>query len=168
MEADGHDLAEGGGFRLRAAGCAMGATDATDRLYWNAEHQIQQTGRFAVLMVRSAMSADYFDWLFSEEGQREHKRELNRLAKWQREQWHAARFRRAADRHDRRIPFETRVAVLERADEHCEHCGELFPTEFTPCLELHHLTYDRAYGHELPDDLMALCRDCHQRMHADA
>jgi 5-methylcytosine-specific restriction endonuclease McrA len=84
---------------------------------------------------------------------------------WERKQWDAGRFHRAADRHDRRIPFETRVAVLQRANEHCERCGRFIPTGFTPCLELHHLTYERAYHAEVPEDLMALCRDCHQQAH---
>ena len=77
---------------------------------------------------------------------------------------HAARFYRAAHRHDNRIPLAVRIAVLERAAEHCECCGRFFSSH-APGLELHHLTYDRAYGEELPDDLMALCRDCHQGQH---
>ena len=79
--------------------------------------------------------------------------------------WHALRFHRAAQRHDPRIPFETRLAVLERANEHCEHCGCFIASGFTRCLELHHLTYERAYCAELPEDLMALCRDCHEGKH---
>ncbi len=83
----------------------------------------------------------------------------------ERGRWHATRFHRAAHRHDSRIPFETRLAVLERANEHCEHCGCFIATGFTRCLELHHLTYERAYHAELPEDLMALCRDCHAGKH---
>jgi predicted HNH restriction endonuclease len=30
---------------------------------------------------------------------------------------------------------------------------------------LHHLTYERAYHAELPEDLMALCRECHAATH---
>jgi 5-methylcytosine-specific restriction endonuclease McrA len=82
-----------------------------------------------------------------------------------RARWHAARFHREADRHDRRIPHETRVAVLERANEHCEYCGRFIASGFGTCLELHHLTYECAYGSELPEDLTALCRDCHQQAH---
>jgi 5-methylcytosine-specific restriction endonuclease McrA len=103
---------------------------------------------------------DYINWLFSAEGQREHQR----FAERERIRWHAGRFRRAADRHDRRIPFETRVAVLERANEHCEYCGR-FIASVCAGLELHHLTYENAYGDELPSDLMALCRECHQQTH---
>jgi 5-methylcytosine-specific restriction endonuclease McrA len=116
-------------------------------------------------MTSHSAAEEYWDWLFSEEGQRENKRLAQEHAAIQRARYHAARFRRDADRHDRRIPFETRVAVLERANEHCEYCGCFIATGFTVCLELHHLTYDRAYGNELPEDLMALCRDCHAGKH---
>lgn len=90
---------------------------------------------------------------------------LKQFENWQRQQWHEARFRRAADRHDWRIPFETRVAVLERANEHCEYCGQFFPSGFRRCLDLHHVNYERAYHAELPEDLLALCRDCHEQVH---
>ena len=64
------------------------------------------------------------------------------------------------------IPASVRNVVLRRAAGHCEQCN-------TECrtLELHHLTYDgRRYpdpifGDETPDDLMALCRQCHLRKH---
>ena len=104
---------------------------------------------------------DIIDHMFSEEGQREYRE----YREAERKRWHAGRFRRDADRHDRRIPFETRVTVLERANEHCEYCGCFIATGFTRCLELHHLTYERAYHAELPEDLMALCRDCHAAEH---
>ena len=108
---------------------------------------------------------DYFDWLFSPEGQRAHRRSIQKFEQARREGWHAARFYRAADRHDRRIPHETRVKVLERANEHCESCNHFIASEALACLELHHLSYDRAYGFELPEDLIALCRDCHKQVH---
>lgn len=47
--------------------------------------------------------------------------------------------------------------ALERADHRCEHCGN-------PADDVHHLTYDRVGG-ELPDDLVALCRRCHDYAH---
>ena len=113
----------------------------------------------------SERPTDIFDWLVSPEGRAETKRLTEEFNAAQRKRWHAGRFRRDADRHDRRIPFETRVAVLERANEHCENCGAFIAIGFTVCLELHHLTYDRAYGDEEPEDLVALCRDCHQHEH---
>jgi 5-methylcytosine-specific restriction endonuclease McrA len=58
------------------------------------------------------------------------------------------------------IPEATRRAVLRRADGHCEGCGEPRP------LELHHLHYD-SIGREGPEDLAALCRDCHRGRHID-
>jgi 5-methylcytosine-specific restriction endonuclease McrA len=59
-----------------------------------------------------------------------------------------------------------------RAKRCCENCGGRLP------LELHHLRYyyqpDPRYpftepidGHETPDDLAALCRDCHHGRHID-
>ena len=56
------------------------------------------------------------------------------------------------------IPHETRLAVLERAKGVCEDCS----TDHS--LELHHLHY-RTVGEEEPDDLLALCRDCHHQRH---
>lgn len=43
----------------------------------------------------------------------------------------------------------------------CERCGD------TECLDAHHLTYDRI-GHELMEDLMVLCRECHEAIHDKA
>ena len=109
---------------------------------------------------------DYFEWLFSDKGSAEHARQMQQAQAKERARWHASRFCRAADSHDRRIPFETRVEVLQRANEHCERCGRFIASGFSPGLDLHHLTYERAYGDELPDDLMVLCRDCHEGEHA--
>lgn len=41
---------------------------------------------------------------------------------------------------------------------HCEVCGT------TDHLEAHHAHYD-TLGHEMPDDLVVLCRRCHRRWH---
>jgi 5-methylcytosine-specific restriction endonuclease McrA len=83
-----------------------------------------------------------------------------------RERRHATRFHRWADRHDRRIPHAVRVAVLTRANEHCERCS-VFVSGYSSaqCLEMHHLNYERAYGDELPEDLKMLCRGCHAQTH---
>lgn len=59
------------------------------------------------------------------------------------------------------IPDPTRRAVLARADGACEICGL-----HGLSLELHHKHYNSEY-HETPDDLLALCRDCHQAQHVD-
>jgi 5-methylcytosine-specific restriction endonuclease McrA len=71
--------------------------------------------------------------------------------------------------YDRKpIPARVREAVLKRAAHACEDCGEAWP------LELHHLTYARAgseeesiFGHETPEALAALCRECHFARHID-
>jgi 5-methylcytosine-specific restriction endonuclease McrA len=71
------------------------------------------------------------------------------------------------------IPKEVRTAVFKRAKNRCEECGSV------ERLELHHLyywygcTYDwpahdyreLIFGHETPEDLKALCRDCHNTCH---
>lgn len=68
------------------------------------------------------------------------------------------------------IPPTVRTAVILRCRNFCEECGERKP------LEMHHLTYRRRdhdhdelliFGHETPDDLLALCRDCHHAQHVD-
>ena len=70
------------------------------------------------------------------------------------------------------IPPAVRAAVKTRAKGHCEECGSRQP------LELHHRTYRRSihdpadeddtiFGYETPEDLDALCRDCHHRRHVD-
>jgi len=56
------------------------------------------------------------------------------------------------------VPYKTRIAVLERAKGRCEDCGGVH------LLELHHVHY-RTAGEEEPDDLRALCRDCHYHKH---
>jgi 5-methylcytosine-specific restriction endonuclease McrA len=72
------------------------------------------------------------------------------------------------------IPNRVRRIVLARAVGHCEDCGRV------SVLELHHLTYDLSdvtlyhrdvgefiFGHETPDVLRALCRECHLARHLD-
>ena len=50
---------------------------------------------------------------------------------------------------------EKRLVVLHRAKYQCEKCGANLK------LDIHHLTYKNLY-HEPPEDLMALCRACHE------
>jgi len=66
----------------------------------------------------------------------------------------------------RDVPGHVRQFVYFRAGYRCEHCRCVRP------LELHHLRYwtddgDPIHGSETPNDLMALCRDCHHRRHVD-
>jgi 5-methylcytosine-specific restriction endonuclease McrA len=53
---------------------------------------------------------------------------------------------------------ERREYILKRANGKCEKCGQRPPTE------VHHLTYIRVF-HELPSDLLAVCRECHAEIH---
>jgi 5-methylcytosine-specific restriction endonuclease McrA len=51
-----------------------------------------------------------------------------------------------------------RELVLRRALGICEGCGQASATE------VHHLTYDHV-GNEFLWELVAICRDCHERYH---
>ena len=57
------------------------------------------------------------------------------------------------------IPDGAYDAVVSRADYRCEKCG-CKPISG----EIHHLHY-RTKGHERPEDVMFLCRDCYQAAH---
>lgn len=54
---------------------------------------------------------------------------------------------------------EVRARVLRRAQGVCEGCG------IKEAAEVHHLTYDH-WGNEFLFELMAVCSDCHERLHA--
>ncbi len=51
-----------------------------------------------------------------------------------------------------------RERILRRDDHVCRECHH------RPATQVHHLTYERA-GHESDDDLIAICRPCHQQIH---
>jgi 5-methylcytosine-specific restriction endonuclease McrA len=53
-----------------------------------------------------------------------------------------------------------REKVLTRANGHCEGCGENTATQ------VHHLTYQNIYK-EFLWELVAICDDCHDRVHQD-
>jgi hypothetical protein len=53
---------------------------------------------------------------------------------------------------------EKREAVRERSGDRCERCGG-------PQQAVHHLTYERI-GHELLEDLQAVCDPCHEYLSA--
>jgi hypothetical protein len=66
------------------------------------------------------------------------------------------------------IPRRVRKLIMRRCRYRCEDCEQYRP------LELHHLRYLTAerprepiFGRESPDDLAALCRDCHHKRHLD-
>ena len=52
---------------------------------------------------------------------------------------------------------QRRSWVMRRAGNQCERCGRA-------AYQVHHRTYDRV-GQELPDDLVALCDQCHMEVH---
>lgn len=68
----------------------------------------------------------------------------------------------------RRLPYRTylrtahwqrvRALALERAGHQCELCSS------TQSLEVHHRSYARL-GFERPDDVIALCAECHREHH---
>lgn len=58
------------------------------------------------------------------------------------------------------IPADTRRLVMQRCGGECECCGDVKD------ITLHHLHY-RSVGAEEPDDLLALCWECHRREHRD-
>ncbi len=53
---------------------------------------------------------------------------------------------------------QRRQAALDRARGFCEDCGA------RGSFDVHHRTYKRK-GNELPKDLVAVCRECHQERH---
>ncbi len=55
------------------------------------------------------------------------------------------------------------LVLKARAGWQCQKCGRA-ASEMT--LDVHHLTYERL-GHERPDDLIVLCRSCHERYERD-
>jgi hypothetical protein len=52
------------------------------------------------------------------------------------------------------------LAVKRRAHRICERCHK------RPLVHVHHLTYER-FKHELLEDLIGLCLECHQAEHPD-
>lgn len=54
---------------------------------------------------------------------------------------------------------DLRQRVMDRAQGLCEGC------RLTPAKEVHHLSYEH-WGHEFVFELVALCGDCHDRIHA--
>jgi 5-methylcytosine-specific restriction endonuclease McrA len=68
----------------------------------------------------------------------------------------------------RRLPYaeylqtahwqRVRMLALENAGHQCELCSS------TEALEVHHRTYERL-GFERPNDVIALCHDCHRDHH---
>lgn len=75
-----------------------------------------------------------------------------------------------APEHDRRIPDDVRITVLERDHYACLHCGwtrdQLRHEDPRKFLELHHLEHHRHGGANTAENLVTLCNVHHDQVHA--
>jgi hypothetical protein len=75
-----------------------------------------------------------------------------------------------APEHDRQIPDDIRVDVLERDGFACRHCGwtreQLRSEDPRKFLELHHLAHHKDGGANTAENLVALCNVHHDQVHA--
>lgn len=75
-----------------------------------------------------------------------------------------------APEHDRRIPDEVRIIVLERDHFACRHCGwtreQLRQEDPRKFLELHHLEHHKNGGMHTVENLITLCNVHHDQVHA--
>ena len=55
---------------------------------------------------------------------------------------------------------ERRKELLEEANYECEECGE-------KATVIHHLKYDNLGEEELGEDVMVLCKECHEDKHLE-
>lgn len=61
-------------------------------------------------------------------------------------------------RRDNALYKKNRLPAYERAGGVCENCG-------APAAEIHHITFRSHCGTSDLDNLIVLCRDCHERAH---
>lgn len=76
---------------------------------------------------------------------------------------------RFVDEHDRHISETDQRAVYERDNNRCRHCGwgrDLWTRQSPRFLELHHITEHRNRGSNTQDNLVVLCSQCHDEVHA--
>lgn len=75
-----------------------------------------------------------------------------------------------APEHDRKIPDDVRVTVLERDNFSCVVCGwnraMLTPDDPRKFLELHHLIEHKAKGGNTVENLVTICNVHHDQVHA--
>ncbi|NHN89045.1 HNH endonuclease [Acetobacter conturbans] len=75
-----------------------------------------------------------------------------------------------APEHDRKIPDDVRIAVLERDDFKCVVCGwdrsMLQPHDPRKSLELHHLIEHKNKGQNTLENLVTICNVHHDHVHA--
>ena len=78
---------------------------------------------------------------------------------------------RQAEEHDRRIPDDVRVAVLQRDNFSCVRCGwnraMLSPDDPRKFLELHHITHHKDRGANTVGNLETLCNVDHDKLHRE-
>lgn len=53
------------------------------------------------------------------------------------------------------IPEKTRLAIWERCGGRCEYCGK-------KAVDPHHIIFRSRGGNNSEDNLIALCRECHE------
>lgn len=104
---------------------------------------------------------------FDDQLQRERYDEMSEKLEACRARYDEAMVTGASDRHAEyraylRSPAwqRLRVKVLRRARGLCEGCGEKRP------VEVHHLTYEHIFE-EFLFELVAVCSECHRRLHPD-
>lgn len=61
-------------------------------------------------------------------------------------------------RHDDALYKKNRLAAYERANGLCENCG-------APAVEIHHIIFRSHCGTSGLDNLICLCRRCHELAH---
>ncbi|RPJ53885.1 MAG: HNH endonuclease [Methanobacteriota archaeon] len=58
--------------------------------------------------------------------------------------------------------------VLAREKFTCQDCGKRYPDDLDRPPEIHHVIPVAKQGSNRPENLMALCRECHRKIHAKA
>lgn len=57
--------------------------------------------------------------------------------------------------------FDLKIDILQKRGCYCEKCKK---RKYPAALQLHHLTYERLFKEE-PQDLMLVCKKCHEKEH---
>jgi 5-methylcytosine-specific restriction endonuclease McrA len=77
---------------------------------------------------------------------------------------------RQAPAHDRKIPDDVRINVLDRDKHKCQKCGWVYeqrnPSDPRRLLELHHKKHHAKGGANTEENLITLCNVCHDSVHA--
>jgi 5-methylcytosine-specific restriction endonuclease McrA len=123
-------------------------------------HQCLECGRILTSSLKHSLATPDTPEISREEAMRYHRKRLDELAQAQRErelsneQWRA--------RYDAYIGSDAwavrREQVISRAGGICEGCRE------AEAVQAHHLSY-RNMGNEFLWELVAICRNCHERVH---